>query len=150
MDVTILNRQRAHRVLVDGLSTFLVRVCKRVPPEGPATMAVCLVSERRMRDLNRCYRGCDTATDVLSFAGDGVRDEEGRSQLGDVVVSVPTAARQARAAGHSLSRELKILTLHGYLHLLGYDHEKDSGKMLRLQGSLIRRLLPRRLAGPKG
>ncbi len=58
------------------------------------------------------------------------------------MISVPTAHRQARAHGHSLARELKILALHGYLHLLGFDHENDGGQMMRLQRRLERRLLP--------
>ena len=95
-----------------------------------------------MRELNRRFRGRDSTTDVLSFPGDSAPDPEGRRHLGDIAISVPTAARQARVAGHGLQRELSVLVLHGYLHLLGYDHETDDGTMLRLQRRLERRLLP--------
>jgi probable rRNA maturation factor len=62
--------------------------------------------------------------------------------LGEIVISVPQAARQAEAYGHSLARELRVLVIHGYLHLLGYDHEVDDGTMMRLQARLARALLP--------
>ena len=95
-----------------------------------------------MREYNRVYRDRDAVTDVLAFPGDGP-DPDGRTHLGDIVIAAPQAARQARAAGHSLAREARILALHAYLHLLGYDHETDRGEMLRLQRRLERRLIPR-------
>ncbi len=116
---------------------------RHAAPPRAANLAICLVSDRRMREFNQRFRGQDETTDVLAFAGDGEVDEHGEQHLGDILISVPTAASQARQAGHSFPRELKILALHGYLHLIGYDHETDSGAMLRLQGRLIRRLLPR-------
>ena len=150
MEATVLNRQRGRRVSPTGLARFLTRLTREVPPRRADSITLCLVSEDKMREYNRVYRGRDRATDVLSFADDGEPDPEGRVHLGDIVVSVPTAARQARAAGHSLPRELRILALHGYLHLLGHDHERDQGKMMRLQRRLERRLLPRTAAGSKG
>jgi rRNA maturation RNase YbeY len=89
-----------------------------------------------MRTLNRRYRLIDRPTDVLSFPP----FEEPPSSslfLGDLVVDVPYAARQARRRGHSVGREVQILLAHGLLHLLGYDHEKDDGTMFRLQRRLI-------------
>ena len=84
-----------------------------------------------MRALNREWRGMDLPTDVLSFpSGD-------RGFLGDLVIDVPYAARQARRRGHPVAREVKILLAHGLLHLLGYDHETDDGTMFRLQRRLI-------------
>ncbi len=80
-------------------------------------------------------------TDVLSFPGDGEPDPDGSVYLGDVVISAPMAQRQAGREGHSLKRELQTLALHGYLHLLGYDHETDDGKMMRLQRRLQRELI---------
>ena len=114
-----------------------------LPPEGADRMAVCLVSDRRMRELNRRFRGRDATTDVLSFPAGGDVDPEGGRHLGDIVISVPAAFRQARTARHRLRRELEILLVHGYLHLLGYDHETDDGTMLRVQRRLIRRLFLR-------
>jgi len=144
MDVAVVNRQRSRRVAQAPLSGFMRRVSRRMPPDGPASLAICLVSDRRMRELNRQFRDLDQATDVLSFP-DGEADRDtGERYLGDIVISVACAARQARERGHSLSRELKLLALHGYLHLLGYDHETDKGRMMRLQRRLERELLPLR------
>jgi probable rRNA maturation factor len=80
--------------------------------------------------LNRQFRGKDYATDVLSFPS------EERGFLGDIVIAAGVAARQAREAGHPLPTELKVLSLHGLLHLLGYDHETDDGRMARAEARL--------------
>lgn len=93
-----------------------------------AELSVVLVDDERIRELNRDYRGVDRPTDVLSFAmregeGEPVQTEEGRELLGDIVISVETAERQANQYGHSLRRELAFLAVHGFLHLLGYDHQ---------------------------
>jgi probable rRNA maturation factor len=98
-------------------------------------LALVLSGERFVRRLNREYRGKDRPTDVLSFPGAG--SGEG---LGDVVISVPTAERNARRLGRTLSQELDVLALHGLLHVLGHDHETDDGEMDRLEGRLRRRL----------
>lgn len=97
-----------------------------------AEVTVSLVGDGEVRELNRRYRGRDEATDVLSFPlrerapageGPGIAPAEGAPLLlGDVVISLDTAARQAAAYGHSLERELAFLAVHGVLHLLGYDH----------------------------
>ena len=142
--MTVLNRQRSIAVNARGLVSFLQQVERCVPAGTAANLAVCLVSDSRMREFNRRFRGRDVPTDVLSFpTGEGPPSGDER-YLGDIMISVPAARRQARAAEHSLARELKILALHGYLHLLGYDHETDGGKMMRLQRRLVTRLLPRR------
>lgn len=143
MEVTVLNRQRTHPINPRALETFVRRVVREAPHDGGASsVAVCLVSDARMREFNQRYRDKDATTDVLSFPGDDEPEPDGSVYLGDIVVSVATAARQAREAGHSVPRELKRLVLHGYLHLLGYDHETDDGEMLRLERRLVRRLLP--------
>ena len=91
-----------------------------------------------MRELNRRYRGVDRATDVLSFpAGADARAPD--RPLGDIVIARGVAIRQARATGHSPADELKVLALHGLLHLLGYDHEEDEGEMARLERRLRRK-----------
>lgn len=148
MEVEVFNRQRGRRVSTPALGLFLRRAGRELPPRRGDGFTVCLVSDRRMREYNRTYRGADRVTDVLAFPGDDGPDPEGRVYLGDIVIAVPAAARQAREAGHSLARELKILALHGYLHLLGHDHETDRGKMRRLQGRLERKLLPAARGGP--
>lgn len=140
LEITVQNRQRGQRVPREALAEFVRRLAREKPPPGPATLAVELVSEKRMRELNRRFRGRDVATDVLSFPG-GEDDPPGEARhLGDIAIAVGTAARQAHSAGHSLRRELERLVLHGYLHLLGYDHETDDGAMLRVERRLDRRL----------
>ena len=96
-------------------------------------MTIALVSDARVRSLNRRYRHTNAATDVLSFPA------EEPNQLGDVVIASGVARRQARAAGHSLQTELRVLALHGLLHLLGYDHERDHGQMARVERRLRQR-----------
>ena len=99
-------------------------------------VSVLFCADTRMRSLNRRYRGKDKTTDVLAFpAGDA-----SRGFLGDIVISVPYAAREARRREESRSREIDRLLLHGFLHLMGYDHETDEGQMDALEGRLRRRL----------
>jgi probable rRNA maturation factor len=102
-----------------------------------ATLSVLFCGDARMRALNRDFRKKDKPTDVLSFpSGDGPVNGGKRGEprsLGDLAIDVPYAARKARQLGHPLDRELKILLVHGILHLLGHDHETDDGTMFRLQ-----------------
>jgi probable rRNA maturation factor len=131
--VFVLNRQRSRGVDRARLLAYLRRIVERKPPVSPSELTVCLVSDRKMREFNREYRERDCPTDVLSFPSDEVHPADGRRYLGDIAISVETAERQADRVGHSLQRELELLALHGYLHLLGYDHETDDGEMMRLQ-----------------
>ncbi len=127
------NRQRRVSVDEDDLSVFLVRLRRvlRLPLES---FSAVLVSDRRIRELNRRYRKRSAATDVLSFP---LREN---GYLGEVVISAPTARRQARCYRHRVEEEVKLLLLHGVLHLLGYDHETDRGQMARREHTLRRRL----------
>lgn len=123
-----------------SLSRFLRLAQSAVRLRGEVN--VLLTSDAQVRRLNRTYRGKNKATDVLSFpaagpAADGI--------AGDLAISVPTAAAQAKVQGNSLSAEIKILILHGLLHLAGYDHETDTGQMARRE-----RLLRARLRLPVG
>jgi probable rRNA maturation factor len=99
-------------------------------------VALVLTRDAVVRPLNARYRSKDRPTDVLSFPGSG-----GEAGLGDILISVETAFRNARRARRSLARELDVLALHGFLHVLGYDHETDDGTMDRLERRLRRRLL---------
>jgi probable rRNA maturation factor len=96
-------------------------------------MTLAITSDARVRGLNRQFLAKDYATDVLSFPADEL------GVLGDVVIALGVARRQAAAAGHSLSIELRVLALHGLLHLLGYDHENDDGRMARVERMLRRK-----------
>jgi probable rRNA maturation factor len=123
-----------------GLASWLASIA---PSRARGTVTVAIVSDARVRALNRQYRRKDKATDVLSFPASASRLRRGRPDergyLGDVVIAAGVAARQAREAGHTLATELRVLALHGLLHLLGYDHERDDGRMARLERRLRRR-----------
>jgi probable rRNA maturation factor len=124
---------------MSSLSRWLERVA---PSSAHGTIGVALVSDTRVRALNRTYRRRDYATDVLSFPTGPVPsmlrlDRDG--YLGDVVIARGVARRQARDAGHSELAELKVLALHGLLHLLGYDHAADAGEMGRVEERLRRK-----------
>src|SRR5688572_30973065 len=112
---------------IRGLRPWLT---KFAPASAKGDVCVALVSDARMRALNRQFRGKDRVTDVLSFPA------ETRGFLGDVVIAAGVAKKQAKAAGHSLNTEIRVLTLHGLLHLLGYDHSSDDGKMARIEARL--------------
>jgi probable rRNA maturation factor len=110
-------------------------------------VSVLLTTDKAIRRLNRQFRGIDKATDVLSFpaASQQMGKSAGQRISGDVAISVDTARRQAIEQGHALAAEIKILMLHGLLHLAGYDHEADHGRMARRE-----RLLRARLRLPQG
>ncbi len=147
------------------LRPWLAPLVAKLAP-GAGSFAVRFVSDREIRRLNRGYRRRDAATDVLSFPADlaaegsqtasGVDVDPGvgvaaalaaaagldrERHLGDVVISVPTARRQANRLGHSVDVELRVLLLHGVLHCLGHDHETDGGVMDRLERRLRRRYI---------
>ena len=101
-------------------------------------VSVLLTGDLQIRRLNRQFRRKDKPTDVLSFPAAAIAGSQ--ALAGDLAISVPTAARQAKGFGHSLFLEVQILILHGLLHLAGYDHEQDSGQMARREAVLRRRL----------
>ncbi|MCL4257331.1 MAG: rRNA maturation RNase YbeY [Anaerolineales bacterium] len=104
-----------------------------------AELTVVLTGDARLRALNRQYRGMDKPTDVLSFGDIDQLSESGNLYLGDVVISVPRARAQAKAAGHSLHAELQLLAVHGALHLLGHDHASPAQrrKMWAAQDAIL-------------
>jgi probable rRNA maturation factor len=140
---------RGHAVSDGGLGRWLAGVA---PRNAQGEVAIALVSDARMRVLNRSYRSKDYATDVLTFAPDDVDEASeggapnpaastphpGPRVLGDLVIATGVARRQAKEVGHSYQTELRVLALHGLLHLLGYDHEtaSDDGRMRRVETRL--------------
>lgn len=128
---------RAERIpTVRTLGKFLAEAQTAVRLKGE--VSVLLTTDRAIRRLNRTFRGKNKATDVLSFPAEaGFVDAD---LAGDLAISVDTARKQAREQGHALARELKILLLHGLLHLAGYDHETDTGQMARRERTLRARL----------
>jgi probable rRNA maturation factor len=141
--VTIRRERNLHR----RISTAAVRLAVRRTLEDQAhrndcSVSVMLAGEKTVTALNACYRGVPRATDVLSFAGKLVDPETKLRHLGDIVISLPRAARQAAARRKPLEGEVQLLAVHGTLHLLGHDHEKAGGKkrMWRAQARILKEL----------
>jgi probable rRNA maturation factor len=162
----ILNRQRAVRVARQPLEAFLKRVLGELDL-GNLDLTICLVGDEEIARLNEAFRGKRGPTDVLSFPEEkrrrasakkskGTRphatmkpesaetkwpgaSQAGAGYLGDVAIAPETARRYAKRNGRTLKNELRVLIIHGVLHLLGYDHETDDGEMNRLERKLRRR-----------
>lgn len=118
--IEILNRQRKHPIRRREFRDLLGKLVARYRLADPE-VSLAFVGSTAMRTLNRTFRKKDEPTDVLSFPL-GKKGPDGRFYLGDIVIAVPVACRQAREKGHGLERELKLLALHGFLHLIGFDH----------------------------
>lgn len=118
--IEIINRQKKHPVRTKAFKRLLGELSARYRLADPE-VTLAFVGERAIRTLNRKYGKIDKPTDVLSFPL-GEKGADGRFYLGDIVIAVPVAYRQSRAKGHGLDRELRLLAIHGFLHLLGYDH----------------------------
>jgi probable rRNA maturation factor len=140
MMIEIVNRQRKFPIAAARWERFAVKVL-RVLPVKNANATVVFVSDRAMAELNHRWRGKRGTTDVLSFpaAQDKFEKSEGLN-LGDIVISLEQAARQARENKLSMNAEIAQLVLHGLLHLCGYDHSTDAGEMDRLELQLRKRL----------
>jgi probable rRNA maturation factor len=149
----ILNRQRAVRVAQRPLELFLVRVRRELGLDA-ANLTVCFVSDAEIARMNQAFRKKSGPTDVLSFPTIERRrpaivwvqrqarlsDKRIPEYLGDIAIAPAVARRNAKKHGRTVPNELRILILHGVLHLLGYDHETDRGQMSRLEGRLRRKL----------
>jgi probable rRNA maturation factor len=160
---TIVNRQRMLRVPVRQLEEFLARA-RRALRLAPGSIGICLVSNSEIAKWNHAYRHKHGPTDVLSFPAEAeaaprrqrksVRDkkparaadrffgavESPRGYLGDIAIAPAVARRNASMFGRTFSEEMRILILHGMLHLMGYDHEADTGQMDRRESRLRRQL----------
>ena len=141
--VVLQNRQRAVAINRAWLGRTAESVLAAAHAEA-AELSLVLVSDRRMRTLNRRYRNKDRPTDVLAFPlREGRFSRFSGSLLGDVVISLPTAKRQAAALGHSLRNEVARLLVHGILHLLGHDHERSvraASAMTRKEKAILREI----------
>ena len=136
-EVALQNPSRYPEAGARRLRPWLGRLLAELAPEA-ASFGARFVGDRTMRRANRDFRGKDRTTDVLSFPGGPT--PEGR-HLGDVLVCVPAARRQAEEGGRPVEREVRRLLLHGVLHCLGHDHERDGGAMERLERRLAARWL---------
>lgn len=140
MEIDILvNDEYQDQLEPEYLEKTALAVLKHIRPESNLGLGIVIAGDEEVRQLNRQYRGIDATTDVLSFAlqdefSEDSEDEaigqfpysaNGIEQLGEVIISLPQAARQAETSGHNLLRETTVLLIHGVLHLLGFDHQTD-------------------------
>lgn len=123
---------RGRTIGAGGLARWLAGIA---PARARGELSIAILGDAEVRRLNRQYRGVDKVTDVLSFPADT------RGVLGDIVIADGVARRQARQHGHGFTTELRILALHGLLHLIGYDHDAadDRGRMKRIEERLRRK-----------
>jgi|SRR5580704_8326407 probable rRNA maturation factor len=153
----ILNRQRQVKVSISGLEKFSAKV-RRILRIPVSAVTICLVTNEEIAKWNRLYRGKNRPTDVLSFTTDEPRSKQrirklrgkratsvprGASSLrylGDIAIAPAVARQNAHRLQRDFDAEMRILILHGLLHLMGYDHEADQGQMDRREMSLRRRL----------
>ena len=136
--IEIINNQRKIKISTEDFQESAERIFESVSEAEGKTATVAFVSDRKMRELNKLFRGSDSTTDVLSFSFQSDKFENpdvflDENNLGDIIISVEQAARQARENDLDLDTEIKQLILHGVLHLCGYDHETDSGVMNALE-----------------
>ena len=137
--VEVVNRQRKIRVDLNRWQQFSEKALSVLPTAAEA-VTVAFVSDRQMRELNRMWRHKSGTTDVLSFPSSSESFENEDPGLGDVVISLEQAKRQAKENGLSLNDEIAQLILHGMIHLCGFDHETDKGEMNRLEIRLRKKL----------
>ena len=137
--VEVVNRQRKVKLDAPRWEQFAATALGVLPAHASG-VTVAFVSDRMMRDLNRRWRGKNGTTDVLSFPAGQDEFEKSDPTLGDVVISVDQASRQAKENNLTLEDEISQLVLHGLLHLCGYDHSTDNGEMNRLELRLRKKL----------
>ena len=125
----IVNLQRKLAVDLSIYKSFCEQLPNLIHDASRKHFSVAFVSDRRMKELNGLFRNTNTTTDVLSFPHEPDEFDPDRSSLGDIVISVEQAVRQAKENDLTLENEIKQLILHGVLHLCGYDHETDNGEM---------------------
>jgi len=139
--IDLVNQQRKIKINTEMCGEIADKAIQLIKKPQNKTLTIAFVSDQKMRQLNRNFRGKNSTTDVLSFPNDPDEfDEESANNLGDVIISAEQAARQAAENNLTLEIEISQLILHGILHLCGYDHENDLGEMnaleLRLRAEL--------------
>jgi probable rRNA maturation factor len=134
----VIFRKRIAGLSTSMLERFVSRARRVI--HLPDTVNVLVTNNSELRALNRRFRGADKATDVLSFPSPQVEHIKARRVSGEVAISADIARENAARLGHSLADEVKILALHGILHLAGFDHERDNGEMARKESRLRRQL----------
>jgi len=131
--IEVVNRQRRQKIALQPWTELATKMLQAIGNEQ-ASATIAFVSDKTIRDLNNQFRGIDKSTDVLSFPA------EEDDNLGDIAISLDTAAAQCMENGLTLDEEIAQLMLHGLLHLSGYDHETDNGEMNQLELKLRKKL----------
>jgi len=143
--IEIINNQRKIKIKVEDFQEYAGKVIKTIPAANGKTATVAFVSDKKMRELNKSFRGKNSTTDVLSFPFEAEEFEKlsepsaladgyfGEDDLGDIIISVEQAKKQAEENNFDFETEIKQLILHGILHLCGYDHQRDAGEMNELE-----------------
>lgn len=129
----VLNNQRKIKIETRRFQKFVVQAIEIIPEARGKSATIAFISDRKMRELNKTFRGKNLTTDVLSFPFEADEFETGDDNLGDIIISLEQAERQAKENDLDFDEEIKQLILHGVLHLCGYDHESDAGEMNALE-----------------
>ena len=132
--IEVVNRQRRRKIATERWVSR-AKMMLDAMEKSDSSVTIAFVSDRKIRELNRQFRGLAEPTDVLSFP-----DDSNSNTLGDIAISAETAARQAKENGLTFDGEISQLILHGLLHLSGYDHETDDGEMNRIELRLRKKL----------
>lgn len=131
--IELVNQQRKIKIEIEKFQYFAEKAVKAVPETYDNGFTLAFVSDRKMRELNKMFRGKSSTTDVLSFPFEADEFETAEKHLGDIVISLEQASKQARENDFDVETEINQLILHGILHLCGYDHETDNGEMNSLE-----------------
>ncbi|NUM25728.1 MAG: rRNA maturation RNase YbeY [Candidatus Buchananbacteria bacterium] len=121
-----VNQQAGKKITASVWRSYLKPIEAALKLKKPLEISIGIVGDAAIKKLNKIYRHKDKVTDVLSFGETNQLAGGNKNYLGEIIICYPQAVRQAKKAGHPLNRELQLLFTHGFLHLLGYDHEKDS------------------------
>jgi len=143
--IDIQQKTKVVHSIVTALRSAVIVTLRHEKVKPPTAVTLLLTDDDQLKQLNKSFRGIDEPTDVLSFPAKELREGEGSDDdpyLGDIAIAVPIAEKQAKEGGHSLKAELQLLTVHGTLHLLGYDHEDPEDKKLMwwAQSSILAQL----------
>ena len=143
--VTLKSYQRKWQIDSEGMRRFTQKAWDAIHRVGikqtaETEVTIVFLNLKQMQQYNKKYRKKDYATDVLSFPVNEY-DEDDKYYLGDILICIDKARENAEAAGHLVDKELQVLTLHGILHLMGYDHETDHGEMDSLESKLRKNVI---------
>lgn len=145
MEINFINNsnESSWRAYKQYLQPLLRRTLEAVKHDENVVVNVVLVNDEEIHEYNRNFRNVDRPTDVLSFIDGDV--DEGQLLMGDIIISIDALRRQAKDYGHTLKREFCFLVVHGYLHLLGYDHhtENEEKEMFGLQFEILKEIAPK-------